>query len=165
MFNISVHNKRPRIAAYNSEFSTAEHSLIENRNWTENFLLQRCFHLEQYEPNTETMRNYCKNFYINRNSNAPINLKPAGGGEAGHGVGIWLLLVALGWVFWLILSFGGRGYLNVGIKLNNDLNERDWDRNNFSRITCALYVLESSWCPHNQSLRSNWLAVRSQQAA
>jgi len=59
-------------------------------------------------------------------ANAPINLKPAGG-EAGHGVGIWLLLLALGWVFWLILPSKGRGYLNlsspnVGV-LNIDLNE------------------------------------------
>ena len=35
-----------------------------------------------------------------RTTNAPINLKPAGGGgKAGHGVGISLSLSALRWVF------------------------------------------------------------------
>ena len=35
------------------------------------------------------------------------------GGEAGHGVGIWLSLLALGLGIWLILFSLGRGYLNL----------------------------------------------------
>ena len=37
--------------------------------------------------------------------------QPGGGGEAGHGVGIWLSLLAI----WLILFSQGRGYLNLSL--------------------------------------------------
>ena len=49
---------------------------------------------------------------IDRASYAPINVKPAEG-EAGHGVGVWLSLLALGLGIWPILFSPGRGYLNL----------------------------------------------------
>ena len=43
-------------------------------------------------------------------------------GGAGHGVGIWLFLLALGWGIWLIFFSRGRGYLNPQTRTKTKTN-------------------------------------------
>ena len=72
----------------------------------------------------------------------------AGGGEAGHGVGIWLSLLALGKGIWLILFSRGEDiwiFLRpTWIYLTADLGEKDW------------YLASVSRCHASRMRRTVW---------
>ena len=85
------------------------------------------------------------------------------GGEAGHGVGIWLWLLSLGWDFWLILRSRGRGYLNLS-SLNVGIFERRPQRKRlrptlfFPRHVCAIRLEIMLWWMSTRSrIRERWV--------
>ena len=91
-------------------------------------------------------------------------------GEAGHGVGIWLSLLALGYGIWLTLFSQGRGCLKLRPTwryLTTDSDE-DWDRTYVSlisfpvpRFTHALYGLEryGNHGGQGEQAKAEWISL------
>ena len=69
---------------------------------------------------------------------------PGGGeGGAGHGVGIWLFLLALGWGIWLIFFSRGRGYLNPQTRTKTETNHWPIIRFPLHSMRCKVWTWKS----------------------